>query len=49
VNRDHRMAQQYLNEINEYINQNGLVGLSPEYVYNLGYAELFNHTEDENG
>ena len=44
IDRDPRMAQRYLNQINDYINQNGLQNLNPQYVYNLGYAELYNQT-----
>lgn len=40
------MAQQYMNDINQHINQYGLEDLNPQYVYNLAYAELNNKTDD---
>lgn len=44
VDRDLQVANQYLGQINEYIDQNGLANLDPGQVYNLGYAEVHNNS-----
>ena len=49
VDRDMHQAQRYYNQIEHYINENGLVNLDASQVYNLGYAEMYNETRDENG
>ena len=42
-------AQRYYNQIEDYIDRNGLENLNAAQVYNLGYAEMYNETRDENG
>jgi hypothetical protein len=49
VDRDMHQTQRYYNQIEHYINENGLINLDASQVYNLGYAEMYNDTRDENG
>ena len=46
LDRDPALANHYLNQVNQHVERNGLGDMNPQYVYNLGYAELYNHSSE---
>lgn len=47
IDRNMNLANHYLNQINQYINENGFEDLNAADVYNLAYLELNNRTDDD--